>query len=91
MTSEQRNTPPVCGRNWKTRGQQMSEQLKPCPFCGGPGKLKSEVGYTKWIVCDGDNCPISPECNHYLTETEAIAAWNTRSQQDDATVRKESK
>jgi Lar family restriction alleviation protein len=48
----------------------MSEELKPCPFCGG----KAQVNQTYIVSCQacrtfGDD---------YLTEAAAIIAWNRR-------------
>lgn len=51
----------------------MSEELKPCPFCGSKDILES--GYqVNWITCL--NC----ECDGPLEKTkqEAIKAWNKR-------------
>ena len=57
----------------------MSE-LKPCPFCGGEGKLNN---YKTAVHCI--KCKAHP---YYLgSESEAIAAWNTRpelEQKDEA-------
>lgn len=53
--------------------------MKPCPFCGGPGKHT----YQRWarrdfhgVHCDGD-CGTFFDCRA-PTEGEAIEAWNTR-------------
>lgn len=56
----------------------MSNELKPCPFCGGEvSKLKyfnNQIHENLWqIGCD--------ECEFYMEqpfEQEAIKAWNTR-------------
>lgn len=57
----------------------MSEELKPCPFCGGEAK-KQEVkttilGDTYWgIKCTKCNCGTVG----YLNYNYAIKAWNRR-------------
>ena len=59
----------------------MSEELKPCPFCGGeayivPGRV---LGYH--IGCDGDGCPGNIGRSYlYLSEKVAIKAWNHRAE-----------
>jgi Lar family restriction alleviation protein len=55
--------------------------LLPCPFCGGEAKFyhrPDDSGWsnTDWVSCAGD-CGAST-CMHE-TKEEAIAAWNTRS------------
>lgn len=58
--------------------------LKPCPFCGGEAEVNqtydidtNEVdGY--FIICRNKDCTAWPETAEYLTEAEAIEAWNTR-------------
>lgn len=70
----------------------MSEELKPCPFCGGEAKLvKIErdnypygtCDYICYVLCK--NCGVtgktfSSENQNEYKETEAITAWNTRFQ-----------
>ena len=65
----------------------MSEELKPCPFCGGD----ASVGHTK--VAYFVNCPdclvatniLAPDSGQ--TKAEVIAAWNTRAPDADLTPR----
>lgn len=58
--------------------------LKPCPFCGADGEIKTSYNgcYEKYMytaVCSNPKCEVN-----YLamkmkpTEAEAIAAWNSR-------------
>ena len=66
----------------------MTEKLKPCPFCGGEGKIRFDIGdyrtgeYRGYYVQCGNldvNCLaswISGGC--FSTKEEAIEAWNRR-------------
>lgn len=63
----------------------MSDELKPCPFCGGPALFK-ETGtrkYDDWLVyCTkcGCRCPweFSPD------KESAMKVWNTRVPESEA-------
>lgn len=56
----------------------MSEKLKPCPFCGGKGKVwTGQFGHYFYGECE--NCGV--ETAKYDTKAEAIIAWNTRAEQ----------
>lgn len=48
----------------------MSEELKPCPFCGG--EAERNLDYSKQIKCSNQNCLMSD----YFIMTES--SWNTR-------------
>ncbi|MBQ9784280.1 MAG: Lar family restriction alleviation protein [Clostridia bacterium] len=50
----------------------MSEEIKPCPFCGGEAELYS--GGIKYVLCK--EC-LATSCD-FKTEAEAIEAWNRR-------------
>lgn len=50
----------------------MSNELKPCPFCGGEAILIK--GYFCWVRCDYCGAETVAE----TSTTEAIAAWNRR-------------
>ena len=64
-------------------------ELKPCPFCGMPGKLQTDFRYPRFgifedkrtqafeVVCDNPRCPIYHADNTYfLTEIQAVKALN---------------
>lgn len=53
----------------------MSEELKPCPFCGGEAQVRSYGKSTNYVRCGA--CK-GRTWGCYGTEQEAIDAWNTR-------------
>lgn len=61
----------------------MSEELKPCPFCGGEAHIKEVVSACEKLYTVG--CSDS-ECMGYETwllkptVDEAVAAWNRRAE-----------
>lgn len=64
----------------------MENELLPCPFCGGEAELHpsydmetdSVDGWFAW--CNNKECECAPETREHFTESEAIAAWNTRAE-----------
>jgi Lar family restriction alleviation protein len=63
----------------------MSDDLKPCPFCGGNAKRyyrADDSGWenTYWVGCT-DGCGASTAC--YETKALAVTVWNTRIDTDD--------
>ena len=59
----------------------MSEELKPCPFCGGEATLDHVNGShgELWdIFCSTRSCEIRPCTVWFTTEQDAIEAWNRR-------------
>ena len=56
----------------------MTEELKPCPFCGGEAKCIEFYGLYHVICC---NCHIAgKDCS---TRESAVSAWNTRPIEDE--------
>lgn len=51
----------------------MTEELKPCPFCGGEAEIRDEHDHS-WIAHKG--CPA--DLGGFETRVEAIVAWNRR-------------
>ena len=67
----------------------MTDELKPCPFCGGEAKYyhrDDDSGWsnTDWVSCSGD-CGAST-CMHE-TKEQAVSAWNTRTDLAEAIVK----
>jgi len=61
----------------------MSEELKPCPFCGGTDLDRAGRGPMKcWVECLG----CTSEGPFGETPAAAIAAWNRRAADDDPPV-----
>ncbi len=57
----------------------MDNNLKPCPFCGGEGKLQTTSLGTKKIPAHWVRCVLClGETAVYVTEDEAVSAWNRR-------------
>lgn len=58
----------------------MSEELKPCPFCGGEGNVIERINpMSKWrwsVDCTTTTCGMSGPVE--ANKADAIAAWNTR-------------
>jgi Lar family restriction alleviation protein len=59
----------------------MSEELKPCPFCGGTGELEvGSIGRIRLVVCNNNDCLVEGPIGH--SRDEAIAAWNRRAKEE---------
>ncbi len=62
----------------------MSKKLRPCPWCGTtPSYVEKYVYDNKWtqyrVGCEQHDCDAQPTVDyHYLTEKEAIDAWNAQ-------------
>ncbi len=63
----------------------MDAELKPCPFCGGEASTRHDTSsdyesHWDWAaICLNEGCEAIIDC--FSTETGAIKAWNTRSEQ----------
>jgi len=59
----------------------IDNELKPCPFCGGKGKLNDEKGriysFVKCTNCGAETGLISVSAE-YCSDEKAIKTWNTR-------------
>ena len=61
-----------------------SEELLPCPFCGGEAEIHPKRDGSKKglsVECMNGRCDMAPHADSFPNTTEAIAAWNTRAQQ----------
>ena len=57
----------------------MSEELKPCPFCGGAGILEQyRVRGTYFVECTGQDKGCAVITDTFADADEAVHAWNTR-------------
>lgn len=54
--------------------------LKPCPFCGGKGKVVDVNGFWCAVICEKCNATTnSILCSaEYAAKEKAIEAWNRR-------------
>lgn len=68
---------------WGEVGEEMSDDLKPCPFCGGKAELSnSMVSCMFCLCCLPDSYGYEGNGIGFPTEAEAIAAWNNRADAD---------
>ena len=57
----------------------MSEELLPCPFCGGVGVVSyNDRHKTFTSFCDNPDCMMEPETSGFDTYLDAADSWNTR-------------
>lgn len=64
----------------------MSEELKPCPFCGGEAYMEGDLvkkqdGFGFWFVACKNNCGVM--LGYFPTDDKAIKAWNKRYNEND--------
>ena len=55
-----------------------SNELKPCPFCGGEAGIAMRTFYMEVnfsVCCDECGCSTPP---YFMGEDDAIEAWNRR-------------
>jgi|24BtaG_2_1085350.scaffolds.fasta_scaffold18961_3 Lar family restriction alleviation protein len=68
----------------------MSEELKPCPFCGGEMQIYdsplndtvSESYRVYMPQCKNDNCIAGDDGYYGKSPEDAIKAWNRRAKSD---------
>ena len=65
----------------------MSDELKPCPFCGSAAELLYHHSNNSTLPFPNGNCYVEcvfPDCSANLDQDlpmgEAVALWNTRAQ-----------
>lgn len=60
----------------------VEPQLKPCPFCGGPARLKTDevwffgTTFSHDVKCGLCGCSVG--VNYTDTPEQAVSRWNTR-------------
>lgn len=54
-------------------GEEMTDDLKPCPFCGSQAKIMHGPG-DDWVECMGCHCM----SEMHTMESRAIEKWNRR-------------
>ena len=57
----------------------MTNELKPCPFCGGELKIDWSMGLQYWAYCPNDKCCFY-ETLIYDSVSELVEACNTRAE-----------
>ena len=62
-------------------GEKITQKIKPCPFCGGEGRLQAVI--TESRINQDDYFVKCRECGastmkYFFEQKEAIAAWNRR-------------
>lgn len=55
----------------------VSEELKPCPFCGSPAELCENKTHDFFVRCT-DTCCHARTRNHHENSVSAIDSWNER-------------
>ena len=60
----------------------MSEELKPCPFCGEKPFVKSFGSKITTIFCDGEACRVHPSVDNIDLDS-ATKGWNTRAYEEE--------
>lgn len=59
----------------------MSEELKPCPFCGSEAYIDGYLSGGFFVMCaDDTNDCFQPITNKYDSVEEAEEAWNKRAE-----------
>ena len=58
----------------------MSEELKPCPFCGENAELRGGEGVASWIICNNKKCRATQGLE--LSGENAVKMWNRRPAED---------
>lgn len=56
----------------------MTDELKPCPFCGGEAKIERYDSSLTYVKCANSKCPVDPCTMSCRSREQAIKIWNTR-------------
>ncbi len=55
----------------------MSEELKPCPFCGAKADMQNDFGVEYWVQCTNLDCGATDGTVH-IDPNSAAQRWNRR-------------
>ena len=59
-----------------------TDELKPCPFCGGDAEIYDFKDGRYFVGCSNTNCDVYPYTSIHYDKEDAIAAWNRRADHD---------
>lgn len=85
-----RNIDKYAGAMALAKGVDVSDELKPCPFCGIVPQIDGDPNSEDYVhghnlgfvECRNNNCPIAGAYFSASTQKEATAMWNTRPIED---------
>lgn len=58
----------------------MSDELTPCPFCGGEAKIQEYNGGFAAVGCSTGRCYMHPHAFGFPSAEDAIQKWNRRAE-----------
>ena len=66
----------------------MSDELKPCPFCGSTPKYLYNPAYdVHCIWCPNKMCGVRPDVDSHVSKDQAVENWNKRAEADTDALR----
>ena len=66
----------------------MSDELKPCPFCGSTPKYLYNPAYdVHCIWCPNKLCGVRPDVDSHVSKDQAVENWNKRAEADTDALR----
>jgi len=61
--------------------KEIKKTIEPCPFCSGAAMIfKSEANKQFYVTCvdETEKCNVISSTIGFLSDAEAVAAWNKR-------------